>query len=303
MVTPTMRNIISVDVEEYFHPSELESCVSADRWSSLPSLVEPQTRRVLDLFERNGVKATFFVLGWVAERHPGLVRDIAAAGHEIGCHSYAHRLIFSLTPAEFRQDTVRAVRVIEDACGVTPRVYRAPSYSVTSESMWALEILAECGFTHDSSIYPILHDRYGIPSFGTRARTLWTPSGSILEVPIAAARLSKTRVAPVGGGAYLRLLPYRYTAAGIRRINQQDQQPACTYFHPWELDPEQPRLARGWISRLRTYGGLGSMEPKLERLLTEFAFAPLTAVHPAAEAVQEALAVGAPSSRHQFSTF
>jgi hypothetical protein len=159
--------------------------------------------------------------------------------------------------------------------------------------MWALEILAECGFTHDSSIYPIPHDRYGIPSFGIHARTLWTPSGSILEVPIATARISKARVAPVGGGAYLRLLPYRYTAAGIRRINQQDHQPACIYFHPWELDPEHPRLARGWISRLRTYGGLRSMGPKLGRLLTEFEFAPLTSVHRAAEVGHEAMAIAA----------
>jgi polysaccharide deacetylase family protein (PEP-CTERM system associated) len=146
--------------------------------------------------------------------------------------------------------------------------------------MWALEILAELGFTHDSSIFPIQHDRYGIPGFGSHARTLWTPSGSIVEVPIATVKLSGQTVAPVGGGAYLRLLPYRYTAAGIRRINGHEHQPACMYFHPWELDPEQPRLARGWISRLRTYGGLRSMEPKIERLLAEFEFTTITAVHP-----------------------
>jgi polysaccharide deacetylase family protein (PEP-CTERM system associated) len=275
-----MQNIISVDVEEYFHPSELQKCISVDQWSSLPSLVEPQTRRVLELFERHHVRGTFFVLGWVAKRHPRLVREIAAAGHEIGCHSYAHRLVYDLTPAEFREDTVQARAAIEDACGVSATAYRAPSYSITARSMWALEILAECGFTHDSSIFPILHDRYGIPGFGSDARTLWTPSGSIVEVPIATVKLSEESSAPVGGGAYLRLLPYRYTAAGIRRINRHQNQPACMYFHPWELDAAQPRLAQSWLSSLRTYSGLRSMPAKLERLLSDFEFTTLTSVHP-----------------------
>lgn len=201
-----MRNTISVDVEEYFHPSEVEKSVHADQWTSLPSLVEPQTRRVLEIFDRHGVKGTFFVLGWVAWRHPALVRELAARGHEIACHSFWHRLVYNLTPGEFREDTLRAVRAIEDACGTTPRAYRAPSYSITERSMWALEILAECGFTHDSSIYPIQHDRYGIPGFGRHAQTLSTPSGLIVEVPIATVKLSDRAIAPVGGGAYLRLL-------------------------------------------------------------------------------------------------
>jgi len=274
-----VRNVISVDVEEYFHPSEVQGFVGVDEWSVLPSLVEPQTRLVLDMFDRHSVVGTFFVLGWVARRHPGLVREIAARGHEIGCHSFAHRLVYDLTPAEFREDTIQAVDAIEDACGIRPCVYRAPSYSITKRSMWALEILAECGFTHDSSIYPILHDRYGIPGFSRHACTLETPSGSIVEVPIATARLSEGAVTPVGGGAYLRLLPYRYTAAGIRRMNDSEKQPACVYFHPWELDAQQPRLALGWMSRLRTYGGLSSMTGKLERLLSDFQFTTLTAIH------------------------
>lgn len=271
-----MRNIISVDVEEYFHPTELASCVRPDQWSALPSLVEPQTRRVLEIFDRHEVKGTFFVLGWVAERYPGLVREIASKGHEIACHSFLHRLVYDLTPAEFREDTHRAVQAIENACGITPRAYRAPSYSITEKSLWALEVLVECGFTHDSSIYPIEHDRYGIPGFGRYRRSLATPSGPIIEVPIATVQLSAQNVAPVGGGAYLRLLPYRYTAAGIRRINESDQQPACMYFHPWELDPDHPRLAHSWISRLRTYSGLRSMSRKIERLLAEFEFGTLS---------------------------
>ena len=276
------RSVISVDVEEYFHPTELASSVSADQWASLPSLVEPQTRRVLDMFDRHGVHGTFFVLGWVAQHHRGLVREIAARGHEIGCHSFSHRLVYNLTPGEFRADTERAVRTIEDACGVTPRAYRAPSFSITQRSLWALEVLVECGFTHDSSIFPLRHDRYGIPGFGSHARTFETPAGPIIEVPIATAKLSERTVVPVGGGAYLRLLPYRYTAAGIRRIIETHRQPACIYFHPWELDSEQPRLAKGWVARWRTYSGLGSVTRKLERLLGDFAFTTLTAVHIAA---------------------
>ena len=287
-----LANIISVDVEEYFHPTELSRWVSADQWPTLPSLVEQETRRVLEIFERHQVSATFFVLGWVARQYPGLIREIAAKGHEIGCHSFEHRLVYELTPDEFRKDTQDAVRAIEDASGIRPRAYRAPSFSIQQRSMWALEILVECGFTHDSSIYPIRHDRYGIPGFGRHACELQTPSGPIVEVPIATARLSDRTVAPVGGGAYLRLLPYRYTAAGIRRINRVDQEPACIYFHPWELDYGHPRLARGWLSRMRTYGGLRSMAAKVERMLSEFEFSTLGSVHPASQAARMAAEAG-----------
>jgi polysaccharide deacetylase family protein (PEP-CTERM system associated) len=184
-----------------------------------------------------------------------------------------------MTPKEFRRDTMRARAAIEDACGVTPRVYRAPSYSITQDSWWALEILVECGFTHDSSVYPIAHDRYGIPGFGRHAQRIETASGTITEIPVATVQISRKRVAPVGGGAYLRLLPYRYTSAGIRRLNVEEHQPACIYFHPWEIDPDQPRLASGRIARLRTYTGLAGMCEKLDRLLSEFLFSTLTAVH------------------------
>ncbi len=275
-----MRNILSVDVEDYFHPTEVQAWVGADQWESLPSRVGASTQLVLDLLARHRVTATFFVLGWVARRHPALIRRIADAGHEIACHSFAHQLVYEMTPAEFRADTLLAKTAIEDACGVCPRLYRAPTYSITARSLWALEILAQAGFTHDSSIYPVSHDRYGIPGFPRHAHLVETPSGPILEVPAAAVQLSPTRVAPVAGGAYLRLLPYRYTAAGIRRLNSRDHQPATMYMHPWELDPGQPRLVRGLISRIRTYAGLGGMLRKLDRLLTEFHFAPMTVVHP-----------------------
>ncbi|HEY7333725.1 MAG TPA: XrtA system polysaccharide deacetylase [Bryobacteraceae bacterium] len=277
-----IANILTIDLEEYFHPTEVQRSVAMEQWGSLPSRVEAQTQWVLEQLERHSVRATFFVLGWVAERFPKLVARIAAAGHEIGCHSYAHQLVYDLTPEQFRGDTRRALNAINDAIGgaAPVRAYRAPSYSITSRSLWALEILVECGIVCDSSIYPIAHDRYGIPGFERHAHTLRTPSGPILEVPIATSRLSHGALAPVGGGAYLRLLPYRYTAAGIRRVNRREGQPACIYFHPWEIDPDHPRLASGAASRLRTYTGMRGMRRKIERLLADFRFAALETVYP-----------------------
>jgi len=279
-VESQIRNALSIDVEEYFHPTEVAQSVRPDEWPYLPSFVEMQTMLVLDMLAQHGVSATFFVLGWVAEHHPQIVRQIRQAGHEIGCHSYLHSLVYDLTPSQFREDTRRAVTAIADACGVIPRLYRAPSYSITKRSLWALEILAEFGFTHDSSIYPIQHDRYGIPGFIRGSQALTTRTGKILEVPIATAALSRGRIVPVGGGGYLRLLPYSYTAAGLRRLNRTERAPACVYFHPWELDPDLPRLRSGRLSRLRTYSGLKSMRSKLDQLLNDFQFARLTDVFP-----------------------
>ena len=275
-----MINILTVDVEEYFHPSEVQLSTTPADWHRLPSRVEAETERVLALLDRHSTLATFFIVGWVAERHPRLVRKIAAAGHEIACHSYAHQLVYSLTPAEFRKDTLRATAALSDAVGVRPRLYRAPSYSITRESLWALEILVECGFEYDCSIVPVQHDRYGIPGFQRHAQLIRTPAGPILEIPVATTELANGVVLPVGGGAYLRLLPYGFTAAGIRRINRVDQQPACVYFHPWELDPNQPRIASGIISRLRTYTGIRGMEKKIARLLRDFRFSTVTAAYP-----------------------
>jgi len=274
-------NVLTIDVEEYFHPTEVQRAVEMEQWSSLPSRVEQETDDVLELLAKNSVQATCFVLGWVAERHPALIRRIAAAGHEIGCHSYAHQLVYDMTPQQFREDTERAVAAIADVTGERPRSYRAPSYSITERALWALEILIECGFEFDSSIYPISHDRYGIPGFQRHAHKLETPSGPILEIPIATTQLPGG-VTPIGGGAYLRLLPYRYTAAGIRRVNGREQKPACIYFHPWEIDPDHPRLAQGFASRFRTYTGLRGMRSKIDRLLKEFRFSTLASVYPAA---------------------
>jgi polysaccharide deacetylase family protein (PEP-CTERM system associated) len=279
-------NAFSVDVEEYFHPSELGISPDVVDWRSMPSHVVTQTRGILEILDRHSVAATFFVLGWVAERQPDLVREIQDAGHEIACHSYAHRLVYDLTPAGFREDTRRAVLAISDACGTMPTAYRAPSYSITERSLWALEILAEFGFTRDSSIYPVVHDRYGIQNFHRFAQQIPTPSGSIYEIPMATARLSRTRVAPIAGGGYLRLLPYAYTAAGLRRLNLEEQQPACCYIHPWELDADVPRLTKSRVSRWRTYHGITGMRRKLERLLADFRFSTLSAAFPLKDAAR-----------------
>jgi len=286
-----MVNALTIDVEEYFHPEEVRSSTAMDRWSSMPSRVEGQMDRVLELLDQYSVRATFFVLGWVADHHPRVVRKILAAGHEIGCHSYAHQLVYTQTRAQFRHDITRAVIAIEDAGGVTPRSYRAPSYSVIQESLWALEVLAEKGFHYDSSIFPVIHDRYGIPGFTRHPKVVETPSGPITEIPGATVEVIAGSFLPVGGGGYLRLLPYRYTAAGIRRINQRENRPACIYFHPWELDVHQPRIAAGVIASARTYWGLEGMEKKLRRLLTDFRFSTLGSVYPAACVTRPACAV------------
>ncbi len=274
-----MLNVLTVDVEEYFHPTEVQKSAHTSRWATFPSRIEDQIQELLSVLEKKQIKATFFVLGWIAETRPKVVRTIQAAGHEIGCHSYAHQLVYELTPEEFRRDTQRAVAAIEDACGVRPFLYRAPSYSITAESFWAMEILVECGFVYDSSIYPVAHDRYGIPGFNRFAQLIETPAGPINEIPVATVGFSG-KVLPIGGGAYLRLLPYRYTLAGIRRLNGRENRPACFYFHPWELDPDQPRLAKTRVSRWRTYTGLKTMRGKLENLLKDFQFSNLTAVFP-----------------------
>ncbi len=276
-----MTNILTVDVEDYFHPTEVQRSAGSSAWDSLPSRVEHATSIVLDLLAGAQVRATFFVLGWVAHRHPALVRRIAAAGHEIACHSFSHSLVFALSPQQFRDDTRQAADAIAQAAGSPPRAYRAPSFSITGRSLWALEILIECGFSTDSSIYPVRHDRYGIPGRPAFPHLIPTPSGPILEIPPAAVPLTPRLNAPAGGGAYLRLLPFAYLAAAIRLLNQHHQAPACIYVHPWEFDPSQPRLASGALSRLRTYLGLRSMPRKLARLLRSFPFDSMTRVCPA----------------------
>ena len=234
------KNVVSVDVEDYFHAEVFSGVVDRSRWDSYASRVEGNTRRLLELLGDLNLHGTFFVLGWVAERFPGLVREIAAGGHELACHSYWHRLIYKLDRAEFREDTSRAKNVIEQAAGQAVYGYRAPTYSVIDRSVWALEILAELGFTYDSSIYPIRHDRYGMPGAPRSPFRFQTPSGPMTEFPITTFRLAGHNM-PVGGGGYLRLLPRFYTRMGLKRV-QKEGVPIVIYIHPWEVDPGQPTL-------------------------------------------------------------
>jgi len=259
------RNVVSVDVEDYFHAEAFSDVVDRARWDSYASRVEPNTRRLLELLAALNVHATFFVLGWVAERFPALVREIAAGGHELGCHSYWHRLIYKLDPAEFREDTRRAKNVIEQIAGQPVTGYRAPTYSVIDRSVWALDILTELGFTYDSSIFPIHHDRYGMPGAPRAPFRFQTPSGPMTEFPITTFRLAGHNL-PVGGGGYLRLLPRLYTRLGLKRV-QKEGLPIVIYIHPWEVDPEQPRLPGRLSSRLRHYTNLSQTLARFQSVL------------------------------------
>lgn len=260
------KNVISVDVEDYFHAESFADTVERSRWGTYASRVESNTKRLLELFAELKVEATFFVLGWVAERYPGLVREIAAAGHELACHSYWHRLIYKLDPKEFREDTYHAKQTIEEGAGVQIYGYRAPTYSIVSSSLWATDILAELGFTYDSSIFPIRHDRYGIPSAPRFPFRINTAAGPLLEYPIATFRLWGQLNFPFGGGGYLRLLPWWYTRLGLHRA-QSEGLPVIAYVHPWEVDPDQPRLNGRLASRLRHYANLDKTCMRLAGML------------------------------------
>lgn len=267
-------NGMSVDVEDYFHVSALASVAPRERWAHFECRVEANTDRLLEIFERTGVTATFFVLGWVAERFPSLVGRIAAAGHEVASHGYWHQLVYELTPASFGEDVRRTKELLEDQCGAAVLGYRAPSYSITRQSLWALDVLLETGYRYDASIFPIHHDRYGIPDAPRHAHALTRPHGQLAEVPPATVRLGAFNL-PMSGGGYFRLLPYAWTRWGIAHINAHERQPAVFYLHPWELDPSQPRLPVSGLSRLRHYRNLHLTGERLEQLLGEFAFGPL----------------------------
>jgi len=263
----------SVDVEDYFHVEAFSKDVSRDRWSDYPSRVVANTTRLLALLDRYRVHGTFFVLGWVAEREPALVREIRARGHEIGCHSYWHRLIYGLTREEFSEDTKRSKDVIEKAAVVEIAGYRAPTFSITGKSLWALDVLYSCGFRFDSSIFPIYHDHYGLYGSPRDPYAIRAGGGRIAEFPISTVHVLG-RDLPVAGGGYLRMLPFWYNRAGIDRM-LNDSRPAMVYVHPWEIDPDQPRIRTRLKSRLRHYTNIGGMQARLERLLERYAFAPI----------------------------
>ena len=270
-------NAMTVDVEDYFHVSAFDGVLPRSRWDSIESRVVANTERILEIFQDTDVRATFFVLGWVAERYPGLVRRIAAAGHELASHGYAHRLVYDLTPAMFREDIRRSKIVMEQAAGVAVRGYRAPSYSVTPRSLWALDILIDEGFTYDASIFPIHHDRYGIPLSPRHPYRINRECGEILEAPASTVRWGPFNF-PVAGGGYFRILPYEWTRWGISRINRDERRAAIFYIHPWEVDPDQPRLSGSLLSRFRHYRNLDKTEARLRQMLTDFRFGPMTSI-------------------------
>ena len=282
-------NALSIDVEDYFHASALTGAFGDRAWGDLPSRVRRNTHRLLDLFDDCGTRATFFVLGWVAERDPGLVRDIHARGHELACHGLTHKLVFDQTPKEFREETRRAKQLIEDAAGTAVNGYRAASFSITRRSLWALDVLADCGFSYDSSIFPVHHDRYGVPGAARAPHRLALPTGAtLIEFPPSTIRVAGLTL-PAGGGGYFRLLPYAYTRFSLRQLNDREREPLMFYLHPWEIDEDQPVGDVKWLTRIRHYRNLGACESRLRRLLGERPFAPIRDVldsHPPLATIQ-----------------
>jgi polysaccharide deacetylase family protein (PEP-CTERM system associated) len=264
-------NAMSVDVEDYFQVSAFDQIVDRGTWDSLESRVCANTERLLALFERADVRATFFVLGWVAARFPALVRRMADGGHEIASHGYGHRLVYEIGPDEFRQDIRRAKALLEDISGTAVHGYRAPSYSITERSLWALDTLIDEGYRYDTSIFPIHHDRYGIPGAPRHIHVIKRPNGSIVEVPGSTVRWSGVNL-PIAGGGYFRLLPYWWTRRAIARLNRLERQPAIFYLHPWEIDPDQPRFVVRPATRVRHYTNLHKTEERLSQLLEDFRF-------------------------------
>lgn len=279
---PRVANAMTVDVEDYFHVSVFDGLIPRARWEALESRVERNTHRLLDLFDEHGVQATFFVLGWVADRHPQLVRRIAAEGHEVASHGYGHRLVYDQSRTAFREDVRRARLLLEDAAALPVVGYRAPSYSIVPRSLWALDVLIEEGYQYDASIFPIRHDRYGIPVSARQPYVIRRPRGAIVEAPASTARLGPVNL-PIAGGGYFRILSYGWTRWGISRVNEAEGRPVIFYLHPWEIDPDQPRLAAGFVSRFRHYRNLRETEPRLRRLLRDFAWGPLSDILPARE--------------------
>ncbi|WHO37605.1 DUF3473 domain-containing protein [Sphingobium sp. AP49] len=266
-----MQNALSVDVEDWFQVGAFERTIRRADWDGLAHRVEGNTDAVLDLFAQAGVTGTFFTLGWVAERYPALMRRIADAGHEVASHGYDHARVFTFTPEQFRADLRKSRAILEDASGQKVSGYRAPSFSIDPRTPWAHPILAEEGYAYSSSVAPIRHDHYGWPD---SPRFAWKPvAGSdLLELPVTTAKLGQRTLA-AGGGGFFRLLPYGFSRWAIRQVNGEAQRPAIIYFHPWEIDPDQPRVAGAPLrSRVRHYSNLSVMAAKLRRLTQDFAW-------------------------------
>jgi len=271
------KNALTIDVEDYFQVAALAEAVDRKDWPSMEYRVEANTDRLLELFSQREVKATFFALGWVAERSPELIRRIQKAGHEIASHGYSHQLVYNQTPDVFRDETRRSKQILEDITGEPVTGYRAASYSITAQSRWALDILCEEGFTWDSSIFPVHHDRYGMPGTPHEPYRLEAPGGgTLIEFPLSTCPVGNYRL-PIAGGGYFRLYPYWLSRWGLGKINRAGQS-FIFYLHPWEIDTGQPRLDVKALSRFRHYNNLDKCMGRLERLLGDFRFGSVSEV-------------------------
>lgn len=269
-----MRHHFTIDVEEYFQVAAFERHVPRQDWGRLQSRVAAQMEVLLELLARHGARATCFVVGWLAERQPELVRAIARAGHEVASHGWEHAKVTSLTPAQFRDSIRRSKQVLEEILGAPVLGYRAPNYSILRGGEWALDILLEEGYRYDSSLFPVRRPGYGYSGGCPDPHWISRPAGRLVEVPPTTLRYAGMRV-PAAGGAYFRLLPYSLVRAALRQCERRDV-PGVFYIHPWEIDPAQPRIAVSRLTSFRHYGGLGRTLPRLERLLGEFRFGPIS---------------------------
>lgn len=266
----TIKNAISIDVEDYFQVSAFEHSIDRDSWDAIEHRIVDNTYKVISLLEQHNVKATFFTLGWVAERYPEIVRKIINDGHELASHGYGHQRVSDLTPIEFKQDVLKAKGILEDIAGVEIKGYRAPSYSIGKKNIWALDILAQTGHEYSSSIYPIKHDHYGYPEAPRFA--FKDKKTGIIEIPITTVKLTN-RLIPSGGGGFFRFYPYFLSRWLINRVNKADKQPAIFYFHPWEIDPNQPvQLNISSKSKFRHYLNLDKTEKRLNLLMNDFSW-------------------------------
>ena len=270
--TAPIINAFSIDLEDYFHTEVAAQAVGFEQWDQLPARIEFTMPRLLDLLDETGTRATIFVLGWIAERYPRLVREAATRGHEIACHSYRHRAVFRMDRETFYQDTWLAQRLIEDATGSQVVGYRAPCFSITQGSEWAFDVLSELGFRYDSSVHPVRHSFYGNAHAAREPHLVG--SHGLLEIPVAVWKKAGLHL-PIGGGAYLRLLPLGYSLRGLKALNAAEQRPATVYMHPWEIDPAQPDLHLGWASTIRQTWGTPRMEDRVRQMLQSFHFAPM----------------------------
>jgi len=268
------NNALTIDVEDYFQVAALSTVIKPHQWEQYDQgRVVPNTQRIMDSVLDAGHGATFFVLGWIAERYPQLVKQIDEAGFEVACHGYSHQLIYSQTPEIFREETIKSKRILEDIIGKSVNGYRAASYSITPESEWALDILVEAGFTYDSSLFPVKHDRYGMPDANPVPHKRTTPSGhELTEFSLSSLALYGYRL-PIAGGGYFRLFPYWFFQWCVKRHIQTTNKPYVFYLHPWEVDPDQPKVeGLPWLSKFRHYNNLGHCSSRFDRLLKAFKF-------------------------------